>query len=73
MKLTIEQLLSLVEWLAGGAEEIPEKQTNADKLLLNIYRIIHSHRENACCKYVHEDWRKEAQETYKKIKDLGEI
>lgn len=59
-KLQDKDLLSLVEWIAGGAEEDPKKQTNADRLLLEIYRAVHSHREEACCHEVHKDWRNEA-------------
>ena len=67
-RLNSQEILSLVEWLTSGAEEDPIKQTNSDKLLLQIYRITHSHREDACCYEVHKDWREESLEIYKKNK-----
>ena len=71
-RLSPEELLSLVEWITGGAEELPEKQTNSDRLLLSIYRAVHSHRLN-CCKNVHSDWREEAIEAYNQAKKEGEL
>jgi len=66
--LNDKELLKLVEWVASNdaITEIPiNKQTNSDKLLLFIYRAVHSYREDACCKDVHQDWRQEAEKTYK--------
>ena len=62
--MTNEQILELCEWIASDAEEMPEKQTNADKLLLQIYRTIHSHKES-CCYHAHKEWREEAEQIYK--------
>ena len=67
------QRQQLIEWLCDEAEELPEKQTNADRILMTIYRIVHSHQPNHCCNKVHEDWREEAREIYKKAKELGEV
>lgn len=71
--LTKEELLKLVEYLTVSAEEFPEKQINADKTLLAIYRAVHSHRRDVCCKSVHDDWRKEAMNAFNELKKLGEI
>mgnify|MGYP001586511272 CR=1 FL=1 len=67
--LTEKEQLSLIEFLASeNYDEKPEPQTNSDKLLLEIYRIIHSHREDACCHNSHKEWREESEVTYKKCK-----
>jgi hypothetical protein len=66
--LSTQEQLKLIEWLCGDAEENPERQTNSDKLLLNIYRIVHSHRDDHCCKAVHQDWRDESADLYEKVK-----
>ena len=71
--LDYKSLFDLVEWVASGAKDSLEKQTNADRLLLEIYKMVHSHRKDACCNEVHAGWRKEAIETYNRIKRLGEI
>ena len=64
--LTEKEQLQLIEFLASeNYDEKPEPQTNSDKLLLNIYRIIHSSRDSVC---YHQDWKDEAEVTYKKYK-----
>ena len=72
-RLSNDELMSIIEWMTMGAEELPEKQTNSDKLLLSIYRAVHSHGLNHCCKDSHSGWRQEAIETYNKVKELGEL
>ena len=62
--LTITQILELVEFLAGGAEELPEKQTNADRRLTAIYKVVHSHG-NSTCASTHQDWKEESLKLYK--------
>jgi hypothetical protein len=66
--MTNQEILELVEWIAGGIEEEPKKQTNSDKLLMQIYRIVHSHREGKCCDQCHSDWQTEAERIYKENK-----
>lgn len=57
--LSIPNLLSLIEELCLNEGE-------KNELAMNIYRFVHSHTEHTC-HILHQDWRDEAVELYKKL------
>ena len=66
-KLTDEELLKFVEYLVS--QDISEKCKDCS----SVYMAVHSHREDTCCKAVHEDWRNTAIKAYQELRKFGEI
>lgn len=69
-KLSIVELLLLVEGHCELWENSDKSLETAQVLLDSIYKSVHSHRRTPCYN-THEDWRKEAIATYNAYKKSG--
>lgn len=66
-----EDVIKLVDGLCLSWENGTQDLESANKIIGSIYRAVHSHRLDASCYSVHENWRIEAEKTFKELTKQG--